>query len=155
MNSTELLKLAVSDLEDFAANDPSYACHFCKYNYGDEYCPESKPCFVWEHADRVRELTTDSTSNEELFKLLAQIRNYYSATPGWNLFEEDVDRLIGRQKPHEAAKVIPEFKPERKRSICEGYCPVCGTPFFKGERRHELCTQCGQKLDWSDVNGVE
>ena len=55
----ELLELAVSDLEDFAANYPDYACHFCKYNYGDEYCPEARPCFVWEHVDKVQELLGD------------------------------------------------------------------------------------------------
>lgn len=39
--------------------------------------------------------------NKEMKSLLSQIRNYYSATPGWDLFEADVDRLIGRQKTHE------------------------------------------------------
>ena len=39
--------------------------------------------------------------NSKIKALLAQIRNYYSATPGWDLFEADVDRLIGRQKTHE------------------------------------------------------
>ena len=128
MNSTEkimklqeLLKLAVSDLAELAANDPSYACHLCKYNYSDEFCPESRPCFVWEHSDEVRELTADSTStgNEELFKLLDQIRNYYSATPGWDLFEEDVDKLIGRQRPHEAAAdIIDMTNPARVVPEC-------------------------------------
>lgn len=40
--------------------------------------------------------------NNSMKALLTQIRNYYSATPGWDLFEEDVNKLIGRQKPHES-----------------------------------------------------
>jgi hypothetical protein len=94
--------------------------------------------------------------NEKIKALLAQIRNYYSATPGWDLFEEDVDKLIGRKKPHDNAisgklKVIPEFKYERKTSLCGGYCPSCCTPLEKSKRQNS-CPNCGQKLDWSDVD---
>lgn len=52
----ELLKQVVKDIEDFAANDPEYACHYCKHNYGDGYCPKMRKCFVWEYADRVKRL---------------------------------------------------------------------------------------------------
>ena len=80
MNSTgkimklqELLELAVSDLEDFAANNPSYACHFCKYNYGDEFCPESRPCFVWEHIDKVKKILNQIGTNKQTAEIKANL----------------------------------------------------------------------------------
>lgn len=107
--------------------------------------------------------------NNKIKALLAQIRNYYSATPGWELFEADVDKLIGRQKPHDSIE-SPANRDKAEKVILEGdgyddkgdidydtaYCPVCNYRYEVGyDTQDNYCRNCGQKLDWSDIKDVE
>ena len=69
--------------------------------------------------------------------------------------EEALEYLEQRIEKQKAKKLVFNVENTLENGMLCFYCPRCGTLLFGQDirSRRNYCFECGQKLDWSDVNG--
>lgn len=74
------------------------------------------------------------------------INGFQKYVEALNIAIKALDKQISK-KPIKIETKIPEL---RERSFIEMRCPVCRTIVGNGEFFDEYCTNCGQRIDFSE-----